>query len=135
MIQLKDARHHLSELQKLSLIETQEVPKTANKSRLGLPPSAEWHFWHIDLPRVYSLLVAGVYKTLGNLLERRDMEVEKRRLVLLRETGGGRDRLQAKDQEDLAELDDTRRKLSLAEMRSDMVVFVLRDMPGWPGKV
>lgn len=134
MIQLKDARHYLSELQKLSLVETQEVPKTAAKSRAGLPSSAEWHLWQIDLARVYSLLVAGAYKTLGNILQRKEAEVEKRRQVLQREMAGGRDRLQAKDQEDLAELDDTRRKLAIAEMRSDMVVFVLRDMPGWPGK-
>jgi DNA-directed RNA polymerase III subunit RPC3 len=38
----------------------------------------------------------------------------------------------AKDQEDLADLDDVVRKLALAEARCEMVVFILRDLPGWP---
>lgn len=135
MIQLKDARHYLAELQKLSLVETQEVPKTASKSRMGLPSSAEWHLWQIDLARVYNTLLQSVYKTLANIVQRRESEVESKSLVLTREKIAiERERLPRKDVEDLVELDDFRKKLGLAELRSEMVVFLLRDMPGFPGQ-
>lgn len=134
MIQLKDARHLLADLQKLSLVETQEVPKTAAKSRMGLPSSAEWHLWQIDLARVYNTLLQSVYKTLGNILQRRESEVEHKSATLMRERANGRDRLPRKDVEELVELDDVHNKLGLAELRSEMVVFLLRDMPGFPGQ-
>ena len=135
MIQLKYARHYLAELQKLSLVETQEVHKTASKSRMGLPSSAELHLWQIDLARVYNTLLQSVYKTLGNIIQRRESEVESKRLVLTREKIAiERERLPRKDVEDLVELDDFRKKLGLAELRSEMVVFLLRDMPVFPGQ-
>jgi len=138
MIPLRDARYILSELQKLSLVETQEVPKSFGKSRTGLAAQGEFHLWSVDLPRVYNLLVASIYKTLGNILQRKASEIDKKKLVLAREERtvgqGGRERLQAKDQEDLAELDDILEKLTLAESRCEMMVFILRDLPGWPGQ-
>ncbi|WVO22875.1 uncharacterized protein IAS62_004218 [Cryptococcus decagattii] len=145
MLPLKDARYILAELQKLSLVETQEVPKTAAKSRANMPSSssAEYHLWAVDLSRCYSVLLSSVYKTMGNILQRRRAEMDKKKVVLAREQRvlglghgqeGGRGLLQLKDQEDLAELDDTRNKLALAEMRSEMVVFVLRDLPGLTGR-
>lgn len=145
MLPLKDARYILAELQKLSLVETQEVPKTAAKSRANMPSSssAEYHLWAVDLSRCYSVLLSSVYKTMGNILQRRRAEMDKKKVVLAREQRvlglghgqeGGRGLLQLKDQEDLAELDDARNKLALAEMRSEMVVFVLRDLPGLPGQ-
>lgn len=145
MLPLKDARYILAELQKLSLVETQEVPKTAAKSRANMPSSssAEYHLWAVDLSRCYSVLLSSVYKTVGNILQRRRAEMDKKKVVLAREQRvlglghgqeGGRGLLQLKDQEDLAELDDTRNKLALAEMRSEMVVFVLRDLPGLTGR-
>lgn len=135
MIQLKDARGNLAELQKLALVETQEVPKTAAKSRMGLPASSEWHLWQIDLARVYNTLLQSVYKTLGNIVQRRESEIESKDLPLQREKiVGDRQSLQRKDVDDLDELDDMRKKLNLAELRSEMVVFLLRDMPGFPGQ-
>ncbi|ODN79044.1 hypothetical protein L202_04548 [Cryptococcus amylolentus CBS 6039] len=138
MVSLRDARYILAELQQLSLVETQEVPKTAAKSRLGLPSSAEYHLWAVDLPRVYGVLLTSVYKALGNILQRKAAEIGKKSTVLAREQRvlgheGGRGLLQLKDQEDLAELDDSMNKLTLAELRSELVVFILRDLPGWPG--
>jgi DNA-directed RNA polymerase III subunit RPC3 len=47
---------------------------------------------------------------------------------------GERERLPRKDVDELVELDDTRKKLALAEVRSEMVVFLMRDMPGFPGQ-
>jgi DNA-directed RNA polymerase III subunit RPC3 len=138
MLPLREARKILSELQKMSIVETQEVPKTAAKMRTGLPSSAEYHLWQVDLPRVYNALLASVYKTIANAIQRKSAEVEKRKLVLDREARsmgvGGRDRLQQKDQEDLAELDGIVKKLTIAAARSELVVFILRDLPGWPEK-
>ncbi|WRT68209.1 uncharacterized protein IL334_005184 [Kwoniella shivajii] len=135
MLPLMDARKHLANLQRLSLVETQEVPKTAAKSRMGLPPSAEYHLWAMDEARVYGVLLTNVYKALGNILQRRSTEIEKKKIVLARESRtegheGGRGLLQLKDQEDLLELDDIVKKFTLAEMRSELVVFILRDLPG-----
>ena len=139
MIPLKDARKILSELQKLFIVETQEVPKIAVKMRIGVSSSSEYHLWQVDLARVYNTQLTGVYKTLGNIIHRRALEVEKRKVVLEREersleAGGGRERLQGKDQEDLEELDGILKKLWLAETRSEVVAFILRDLPGWPGR-
>lgn len=139
MLPLKDARVHLADLQRLSLLETQEVPKTAAKSRMGLPSSAEYHLWAMDEARVYGVLLTNVYKTLGNILQRKSKELEKKSIVLARENRvenleGGRGLLQLKDQEDLLELDDYLKKLSLAELRSEIVVFILRDLPGSPSQ-
>ncbi|WWC63066.1 uncharacterized protein I303_105665 [Kwoniella dejecticola CBS 10117] len=138
MLPLKDARAHLANLQRLSLVETQEVPKTAAKSRMGLPSSAEYHLWAMDETRVYETLLTNVYKALGNILQRKAKEIEDKRIVLARENkaeelGSDRSMLSGKDQEDLMELDDYLKKLSLAEMRSEVVVFILRDLPGAPG--
>ncbi|WWC93589.1 hypothetical protein V866_000424 [Kwoniella sp. B9012] len=139
MIPLKDARAHLADLQRLSLVETQEVPKTAAKSRMGLPTSAEYHLWAMDEARVYGVLLTNVYKTLGNILQRKSEEIENKKIVLARESRvenleGGRGLLQLKDQEDLLELDDYLKKLTLAEGRSEINVFILRDLPGSPGQ-
>ena len=136
MLPLKQARLILAQLSRLSLVETQEVPKTSSKLRLTSAAS-EYHLWQVDLPRVYSVLLAGLYKTLGNISQRGETEVTKRGEAIERETKAGdeRDRLHKKDQDDLSELDDVRRKLGLAELRSEMVVFVLRDLPGWPKQV
>ncbi|WVW85834.1 hypothetical protein I302_107872 [Kwoniella bestiolae CBS 10118] len=139
MIPLKDARSHLADLQRLSLVETQEVPKTASKSRMGLPPSAEYHLWAMDEPRAYGVLLTNVYKTLGNILQRKAKEIEDKQIVLARESRvenleGGRQLLQSKDQDDLLELDDYLRKLTLAETRAEISVCILRDLPGSPGQ-
>jgi DNA-directed RNA polymerase III subunit RPC3 len=87
---------------------------------------------------VYNALLASVYKTIANATQRKSAEVDKRKLVLDREARsmgvGGRDRLQQKDQEDLAELDGIVKKLTIAAARSELVVFILRDLPGWPEK-
>jgi DNA-directed RNA polymerase III subunit RPC3 len=137
MIPLKDARTELSRLQKLSLVETQEVPKTAAKPRPGFAP-AEFHLWQIDLAKVYGFLLAGVYKTLANVLQRKAAELERRRTVLdrlerVRDMGKGTEIMQMKDREELETLEDTLRKLGLVEARTESVVMILRDLPGGPG--
>jgi DNA-directed RNA polymerase III subunit RPC3 len=134
---LKEVRMHLAHLQSMSLIETSEIPKNPGLKKQTMTAASEHHHWGIDLPRAYNVLVASVYKTLGNILQRRSSEKERRKAALAREQqafarGLDRSVMTAKDQEDLADLDDVVRKLALAEARCEMVVFILRDLPGWP---
>ncbi len=137
MIPLKEARQILSSLQTMSLVETQEVPRTAAKARPGFSVG-EYHLWQVDLAKVYGFLLSGIYKTLANILQRKAKELEKKRIVSERlrrvKDIGGKERLPQKDQEDLAELDDTLRKLTLAEARTELIVMILRDLPGGPGQ-
>ncbi|TXT13111.1 hypothetical protein VHUM_01512 [Vanrija humicola] len=134
MIPLREARHILSELQKLSLIEIQEVPKTAAKGR-NMFPGSDYHLWGIDLRKAYGFLLSGVYKTLANIVQRRSRETEKRAALLAKLDrpdlqGAIEQYLNAKDQTDLAELNNATTMLSLAETRTDLVVMMLRDLPG-----
>lgn len=141
MLPLKDARILLSRLQKLSLVETTEVPKSGAKVRINVSV-AEYHLWSVDLPRVYNSLLSNIYKTIANTIQRRTAEIDKRVTVLEREakaakmSGGGvaRQLLQAKDQNDLGSLEESVKKLIVGQERSDMVSFILRDLPGWPQK-
>jgi len=104
--------------------------------RAILGASGEVHFWSLDLSRAYQVLLESVYKTLGNILQRKGVEMERYIAVKAREerVGGRRNELGVKDQEDLRDFDDMVRKLSLAEARCEVVVFVLRDLPGAPGR-
>lgn len=134
MIPLREARFILAELQKLSLVETQEMPRNATKGPLSKDP----HLWSIDLARAYTYLLSSVYKTLGNIIYRKQTEVDSKKVVLARERAAGgptaRDRMADKDKDDLRLLDEALRKLTLGEGRSEQVVFILRDLPGWPGR-
>ena len=137
MIPLREARVAMAELQQMSLIETSEIPKNPLLKRQTMTAASEHHHWAMDLPRAYNVLLTSVYKTMGNILQRQASEREKRKGAIAREEqaiakGADRTVLLAKDQEDLAELDDAVRKLTLAQARCEMVVFILRDLPGWP---
>lgn len=96
--------------------------------------------WSIDLPRAYNALLTNTYKVMGNILQRQASERAKRDGALGREEfaikrGQTRDALSTKDKEDLDELDDVLRKLRLAEVRCEMTIFMIRDLPGWPSKL
>jgi DNA-directed RNA polymerase III subunit RPC3 len=137
MIPLREARQILSELQKLSLIDIQEVPKTAAKGRSPFP-GADYHLWGIDLRKAYGFLLSGVYKTLGNLVQRHAKEVDRRAALLAKidrpdlvaEGVDVTSYLSPKDQADLAELNNAQTMLGLAETRAELVVVMLRDLPG-----
>jgi DNA-directed RNA polymerase III subunit RPC3 len=139
MLPLKDVRSCLASLQRLGIIETQEVPKGNHnaKVRAAMGASGEFHFWSLDLARAYQVLLESVYKTLANILQRKAAEMDKYTAVRAREERvGGRSMrggLGAKDQEELRDFDDMVRKMTLAEARCELVVFILRDLPGLPG--
>lgn len=137
MMPLKEARQLLADLQKMHLIETSEISKFPNAKRQQMTATSEHHLWKIDLAKAYSALLTSIYKTLGNILQRRASERAKRQGAIAREDfvlrkSGERSMLSTKDQEELAELDDIMVKLALAEARCELTVFILRDLPGWP---
>jgi DNA-directed RNA polymerase III subunit RPC3 len=135
MIPLKDARLALANLAKLHLIESLEVPRNLmTKQRVGSSTAPEHYIWSIDPRRVYSQLISDEYKAIGNLLQRRETEVDKRAMVLARESKaqavGGREILSTKDREELFEMDDFSSKFLAGVRAHDAVVFLLRDLPG-----
>lgn len=133
MMELKDCRAILSELAGLCLIETQDVPRTAARSRLG--PGQAYHLWQVDVRKVYSFLITTMYKTLGNILQRQEEEIANRQAVLdkmQRSDVAGREMLLQREQTELEELDRALEKLRLAEMRTELNVMILRDLPGGP---
>jgi DNA-directed RNA polymerase III subunit RPC3 len=93
-------------------------------------------FWYIDLSRTYGSLLASMYKTLANLAQRRAAEVEKRRALLERanrtDVKENQELLSERDRKELRELTSVLGRITLAEMRTEMNVFVLRDLPGGP---
>lgn len=136
MMELKDCRSILSSLSSMCLIETQDVPRTAVRTRLG--PGQQYHLWQVDVRKVYSFLITTMYKTLGNLLQREEAEIAQRSALLekmQRSDVTGRDMLQLREQNELAELDKALEKIRLAQMRTELNVMILRDLPGGPDGV
>jgi DNA-directed RNA polymerase III subunit RPC3 len=137
MMPLKEARQLLADLQQMHLIETSEISKFPGAKRQIVTVQSEHHLWKIDLAKAYTALLTQMYKTLGNIMQRRATERTKRAGAIAREElvlrkGGSRDLLSTKDRDDLGELDDVLVKLALAESRCEQTVFILRDLPGWP---
>jgi DNA-directed RNA polymerase III subunit RPC3 len=136
MMELKDCRSILSSLSSMCLIETQDVPKSAVRTRTGTGQA--YHLWQVDVQKVYSFLITTMYKTLGNLLQREEKEIADRAALLekmQRSDVTGRDMLQQREQNELAELDKALVKLRLAKMRTELNVMILRDLPGGPAGV
>jgi DNA-directed RNA polymerase III subunit RPC3 len=93
-------------------------------------------FWFIDLSRTYASILSMMYKTLGNLAQRRAAELDKRKQVLERanrtDVRENPELLSERDRKELKELREVLDKIALAEVRTEMNVFVLRDLPGGP---
>lgn len=118
MLAPKDVRVITASLSSASLLELQEVPKGADRL-----PARTFYLWHVDLARAYTALISHLYKTMANLAQRREHElkehaavVEKRNRTDVRESGG--ELLSEQDKTELAALDATLEKLTLAEQRT-----------------
>ncbi|KAL7423505.1 RNA polymerase III subunit C82 [Cryptotrichosporon argae] len=136
MVPLRDARSTLSDLQKLSLIDIQEVPKTAQTKGPRFATS-DFHLWRYDAPKAHAVLLANTYKTLANVLQRRAAELDARHVVLARaerpDLAGMLDLLSQKDRDDVEDVQNVVRMLALVEARTEHVVMLLRDLPGGVG--
>lgn len=112
-----------------NIIELQQVPK--GNDRLALRSN---FLWFLEPNHTYITLLSIMYKTLVNLAERRQHEIEKRSAVLERanrtDVMEGTAKLSERDVKELEELDDILDKIATAEMRTELNVFILRDLPG-----
>ncbi|CED85196.1 RNA polymerase III (C) subunit [Phaffia rhodozyma] len=132
MLSPKDVRVITAALSAASLLELQEVPRTTDRT-----PARTFYLWHVDLARAYTALISHLYKSMANQIQRKEAElravtglVERRNRVDVRESGGSL--LGTLDRRDLEILEEKLMKLTLACQRTDLNVFILRDLPGGP---
>jgi DNA-directed RNA polymerase III subunit RPC3 len=132
MLSPQSIRQITATLSSSSLLELQEVPKSADRQ-----PSRTFYLWHVDLARAYTALISHLYKTLANLLQRKQKEVDERRMLVEKrnrsdvvESGG--ELMGREEKEELERMEQVVRRLTLAEQRTDLNIFVLRDLPGGP---
>ena len=123
---VKEAREVLSQLSSAGLIEPQEIPRSADRA-----PSRTIYLWFVDFNKVVTSLIHHHYKALANLQAQRQHQLELRRgLVDKRERSDVRadpSLLSARDREMIVELDKVLDALSVACLRVDEQLFVLRE--------
>lgn len=130
MMAQKDVRPLLSAMAADSLISLQEVPKSADRN-----PARTFFLWYVDLQKAYTVLVGNLYKTLYNIMSRRQSEQEEPLLKAVLEKRQRTDVMQDEERlltrnerELLAQWEKKREKLTVLEMRVEESVFILRDM-------
>lgn len=118
MLASKDVRVITASLSSASLLELQEIPKSADRL-----PARTFYLWHVDLARAYTALISHLYKTMANLVQRKQFEVakmaalvEKRNRTDVRESEG--ELLSKEDKQEIERLDVVVEKLTLAEQRT-----------------
>ncbi|GAA5882376.1 hypothetical protein JCM3774_004324 [Rhodotorula dairenensis] len=128
---VKEAREILSQLSSAGLIEPQEVPRSADRA-----PSRTIYLWFVDFNKVVTSLIHHHYKALANLQAQRQHQLELRRgLVDKRERSDVRadpSLLSARDREMIVELDKVLEALTVACLRVDEQLFVLREFDPEP---
>lgn len=128
---VKEAREVLSQLSSAGLIEPQEIPRSADRA-----PSRTIYLWFVDFNKVVTSLIHHHYKALANLQAQRQHQLELRRgLVDKRERSDVRadpTLLSARDREMIVELDKVLEALSVACLRVDEQLFVLREFDPEP---
>lgn len=128
---VKEAREVLSQLSSAGLIEPQEIPRSADRA-----PSRTIYLWFVDFNKVVTSLIHHHYKALANLQAQRQHQLELRRgLVDKRERSDVRadpSLLSARDREMIVELDKVLEALSVACLRVDEQLFVLREFDPEP---
>ncbi|KAL1923241.1 uncharacterized protein VTP21DRAFT_9617 [Calcarisporiella thermophila] len=128
LLHINTARTQLNAMAKAGLVELQEVPKAPDRA-----PSRNFYLWDCNLDKCYGALLADLYKTLGNLRQRRREEMTAHRRLLdksHRTEMEGEEfgiRLSATEEQELAELGRIMERLEASEMRVDKMVMVLRD--------
>lgn len=134
MINLQDCRALLGQMHESSLIEIQQIPRSADRAA-----NRTIFLYYVDLSHAYASILSMLYKTLGNLEQRRQAELDKHKDLLERanrtDVLANRDLLSHRDSLDLATLEETMDKITTAELRTELNVFILRDLPGGPEAV
>ncbi len=131
LLKLSDVRTLLARLHEANIIELQQIPRGTERAAQRMI-----FFWHIDLSRTYGSLLSSFYKTLANLAQRRAAELERRQALLDRanrtDVKNDLSLLSERDRKELGEMHEVLVQIALAEMRTELNVFVLRDLPGGP---
>lgn len=130
MMAPKDVRPLLSAMAADSIVSLQEVPKSADRN-----PARTFFLWYVDLQKAYTVLVGHLYKTLYNIILRRQSEQEEPLLKAVLEKRQRTDVIQDEERlltrnerELLSQWEKKREKLTVLEMRVEESVFILRDM-------
>ncbi|KZT44098.1 hypothetical protein SISSUDRAFT_1085644 [Sistotremastrum suecicum HHB10207 ss-3] len=119
----------LSAMSQDSLISLQEVPKGNDRN-----PNRTFYLWFVDFPHTFSVLLQNFYKTLFNIMSRKDAEAADGMVksVLEKRTrsdvANDESLLTRPERELLREWEDKTRRLETLELRIEDAVFVLRDL-------
>lgn len=104
------------------------MPRSADRA-----PSRTFFLWYVDYEKVVSALLDHQYKALANLQAQKEYQLKLAKALVEKrdrsDVRAERDKLLSKkDKENLEELDKILEALTVAEMRIDQDVFVLREM-------
>lgn len=122
----KEARRHIDTLLQAGLVESQEVPKTADRL-----PSRSFYLWFIDWIKMSQTLNGQVIQQLANLRQRRRAELQRWETLLLKskrsDVQADRSLMKQEEWDEIDALDTRIGFLGVAETRtmSDYLVFNL----------
>ncbi|EST05329.1 RNA polymerase III subunit RPC82-related, helix-turn-helix [Kalmanozyma brasiliensis GHG001] len=128
LVSISETRDLCSRLFHASLLGLQEVPKTKDRD-----PAKTFFLWFVDEAKCRAWLLDHLYQSLARLGQRRNDEM-RRQMPLLRKVERSDVKLDTVglltewERESWARLQNTLQMLTVAEMRVEMDVFVMRDL-------
>lgn len=128
LVSISETRDLCSRLFHASLLGLQEVPKTKDRD-----PAKTFFLWFVDEAKCRAWLLDHLYQSLARLGQRRNEEM-RRQLTLLRKVERTDVKLDTAglltdwERENWDRLQRVLQTLTVAEMRTEMDVFVLRDL-------
>ncbi|RUS34846.1 LOW QUALITY PROTEIN: RNA polymerase III subunit RPC82-domain-containing protein [Jimgerdemannia flammicorona] len=127
LLPAKETRERLATLGTQGYLELQEVPKAADRA-----PSRTFYLWHVPLNQCYATLLVDLYRTLGNIRQRKRDEISARSRLLdkaqRQDVIENQALLSEEEQEHLRLLNETIAKLDVGELRIDGLITILRDI-------
>lgn len=128
----KDVRELCLRLLSNSLIELQEVPRTANHD-----PSRTFFLFYVDFRKLCSQLLEDLYKAQANIQARKAEEYRKHQTLLEKSSRSDVKEdpklLSVWERRDLEALERKMEALTVGELRIEADVFVLNDLPWLSG--
>ncbi|KAK0545101.1 RNA polymerase III subunit C82 [Tilletia horrida] len=130
LLSLSHTRHICARLFESSLLGLQEVPKSNDRQ-----PGRTFFLWYVDLPSAYAWLLEGMYQTLARLGERRGEELRRERALLNKvertDVAASMTALLNESEKGAWEaLQESLRRVAVAEQRVTSEAFVLANLPG-----
>ncbi|TKY85531.1 hypothetical protein EX895_005693 [Sporisorium graminicola] len=128
LISISETRDLCSRLFHASLLGLQEVPKTKDRD-----PAKTFFLWFVDEAKCRAWLLDHLYQSLARLGQRRNKEMRKQ-IALLRKVERSDVKMDTAglltewERESWTRLQSVLQTLTVAEMRTEMDVFVMRDL-------